>query len=1285
MSEKKWTPMQQLAIDTRDKTLLVSAAAGSGKTATLTERIVRSITDEINPLSIGDMLIVTFTRAAAAELRERIGAAIRKAAAARPGDAHLEHQLHILPGARICTIDSFCTDILRANADRVGVSQSFRIPDEAEAALLAENLLNSIIARIYEGQLSEVATPDELSSLADCLTDTGSEEDLAAIIAMLFYDTSSMVDGVNSLLHLIEEYNPDNFTRVENTRFGAYVMERLHGTAREYLGIFESAADEVAARAEKKLAKLADMIADRCDLCKRILATTEYTAARELLVGYKFSSAASNTDPTLPPTTTINKRLRAEIEKLTRDFFGYTEEDWRIAYTGLYRELSTLVRIEQRFADEFRREKIRRNICEFADISRFTHEILWQNGELTDVALSQRDIYSAVYIDEYQDVNTLQDSIFRAISRDDNRFMVGDIKQCIYCFRNANPDIFADMKRRFPEVKRAGGSKFAAIFMSDNFRCDEGIIDFVNLIFDRVFGLIGDSIGYVSDDRLRFSKMYDGKKPDYRKPEVCLVDSSALRDMHKEDADWSESEIAPHVVAQKIYELCENEKKNDGTPITPGDIAIIMRSAKSRAAVYKSALEEYGIPAAVAEQTTFFLTPEALLALSLLNAIDNPEKDIYLAGLMMSPLYSFTADELVMIEREGGASLWQRLALYVEKHPEFKKGIDFRAKLEHFRALAEGMPTDVLLYRLYSETGILALAAKKGTKDRLYRLYDYARTYERSSFKGLYNFISYVNGIIERKNSLDKREAPDDPNAVSIITSHASKGLEYPVVFYVGGEAQMGGGQSSARFEYHQDFGIGMYLRTPSGLALVKNPTKTIIKDYAERREFEEETRILYVTLTRARERLYVVGLAGKKWSDYEKEREYMLEYMSPHSIYSVGSLLKLLTFSAPMKLSSPDEFLREVPPSVSFDPNAALTTKVYIPKTAEEPRDEFILNTGRGFGYKEPPTPVSLSELLDERFSYVYPMEHLSRLPEKMSVSVLYPRLLDGSEEGVTELFDTSAEFEDNTELEYGKELEATDGSSKSNSPDGTAGEASNEFDGAAGRASNESDSTAGEASNKSDGTAHRGLEESDGASLHFAGLGILPDFLTGRERHIGAKRGIATHMLLQFCDLDNLHQNGSKAELDRLIGEKFLSPRDGERVRLREVELFRRSRLLADMRTAKAVYREFRFNVKLPASMFATDERARALYGDESVLVQGVIDCLYEDADGELHLVDYKTDRLSREELDDPELARKKLKDAHGLQLYYYGEAVKRIFGKEPVTREVYSLPLGDTLSVK
>lgn len=1229
---KTWNAMQQLAIDTRDKTLLVSAAAGSGKTATLTERIIRSITDVNSPIGIDEMLIVTFTRLAAGELRERIGKAIKAELEKNPNNPHLERQLHLLPSAKICTIDSFCADILRANADRVGISPAFRIPDEAECALIMENILNGMFAEIYAGGMGDVATPEALASLAECLTDTGTESDLATVIAAIRETTVSTLDGADSLLPLVEEYNPNNFTRVEATRFGAYIMSRLRELCEHYEKHLSDAESEIAALGNPSHKNLLDMLAGDLGYVRKLAAQDGYTAAREVISNIPLGNAVSNTDKTLPKTTMLHAALKKDLSAIAKKFFLHTEEEWRTAYAGLYREIGTLYRLIKRFDELFLAEKMRRCICEFSDIERYTYECMWQNGERTDVAISQSKLYLQIYIDEYQDVNSLQDAIFEAISTPTNRFMVGDIKQSIYRFRSANPDIFARMKKTFPEISVAGSSPTAAIFMSDNYRCDRGIIDFTNLVFDRIFGIIGDSIGYVKQDRLECSKYKSSpeSEPPYLAPEICLIDSSALKKKNAENPDWDEKMLAPYAVAQKIRELIDSgAKKNDGKPIGAGDIAIIMRTAKGRIGKYKAALDEYGIPAAVADDTRFFLTAEALLALCLLNSIDNPNRDIYLAGLMLSPLYSFTEDEMAFIKRAGGSTLYESLKRFCEDNPSFEKGKAFLEKLSHYRLLSEGTPTDALILRLYHETGLFALAAKNGTKDRLLRLYEYARTFEAGSFNGLYNFISYLNNIIERKNSLDKREAPTDPDAVKIITSHASKGLEFPVVFYVGGEDALGGGGSAKRFEYAEGFGIGLFLRSPSGVTLVRNATKNVISDYAERAELEEEARILYVTLTRARERLYVVAPAGKKMADFDKEIEYSRDYLDSYSIHSEKSMLRLILASTKRPPMEPSEFLATVPAPLSFDDD--MSTIVDNSESKNKSEAPVKLDTGEDKAFVAPTKDRAgeikvhdlyregqLKSLLDERFAYKYPRLHLTELPEKMSVSVLYPELLDGTDEGVIML----------------------DGED---------------------------------------------VERRDEANLRFGGLGILPDFMTGREKDSSAKRGIATHLLFQFCDLERLASEGAEAELNHLVAERFISERDARRVRLDEVEAFRHSRLFEDMRNARKLYREFRFNVRLPAEMFAQTDEARKLYRGESVLVQGVIDCLYEDSLGEYHLIDYKTDRLTKAELNDKEAARAKMHKAHSRQLAYYGEAVKRIFGKEPVTREVYSLHLGDTLSVK
>lgn len=1208
--ERKWTAMQRLAIQTTGKTLLVSAAAGSGKTATLTERIIRSILNTDNPVGIEDMLVVTFTRLAAAELRDRISAALKNAIRENPGNVRLERQLHLLPAAKICTIDAYCTELLRANCERFDVSPTFRVPDEAEISLLSENLLGGLFAEIYAGRMPEVATAEEMFSLADCLTDTGRQNDLAQVIFRLYSSTLSAEEGVGALTPLIEEYEPTRITSVESCGFGRYCMDRIGSLVGHYLPIFESVLAEIESRGEDKPARLADQVEATCELLRSLKDAGSYNRIRELLGSMHFETAVSVRDKTLPPTTALRNGLKGELCELYESFFIYSEEDWRVAYQGLYSILSVLLRVIRKFDTLLTEEKTRRGICEFSDIERYAYKCLWQDGELTDIAHSERAKYRAVYIDEYQDVNSLQNRIFEAISKPDNRFMVGDIKQSIYRFRSANPEIFASMKRSYPQINEAEGDR-ATVFMSDNFRCDRGIIDFVNTVFDRVFGMVADSIGYVPEDRLSFGKQYQGgTEPPYRKPELCLIDGSSLRAESKRGGvELDDKYLSAALVAEKISELLGGERKNNGEPILPGDIAIIMRKAKDRAYRYKEELEKLGIPAQVAEETRFFLSPESQLALCLLNAIDNPRKDIYLAGLMMSPLYGFTPDEMSLIRTAKGDSLYDSLRSYTEA-VGYAKGASFISALERYRLLAEGMPTDRLIMRLYRETGLLALAARWGVKDSLLMLYEYARGFENSSLCGLYNFINYLNNITERKNALDKRETPKAQNAVSIITAHGSKGLEFPVVFFVGGEDPFGNRQRGAvpRFEYEEGFGIGMYLRTPGGLSLVQNPTKAVILDYRKRHMVEEEARVLYVVLTRARERLYIVGTPTKKLSDFTAECDFHRDYLSRHSIYNIKSPLSLMLAATPIETVSPERFVEQLPPIFTLT-GADMSEKRNTPGDIDLQASD-TEPTAASASDTSDTEPRSLSDILIERFDYTYPKRHLTRLPKKLSVSALYPRILDGADEN----------------------------------------------------------------------TAQADFLVSD--TQQGSTRGILPAFITGSDTELAAKRGIATHMLLQFCDLENLREGGVRAELERLADKSFISREDAERVRIDEVEMFASSELLSDMLRARRLYREFRFNVKLPSELFATEPEAVQLYRGTEVLVQGVIDCLIERADGEYCLVDYKTDRLTRAELADRELARARLSAAHGSQLSYYALAVERIFGKKPCEILIYSLHLGDAV---
>ena len=1176
-----FTPMQKLAIDTRDRTLLVSAAAGSGKTATLTERIISSILDTENPIGIEDMLIVTFTRAAVGELRERIGKALKNAINEHPENERLARQLYMLPSAKISTIDSFCGTILRANCERVGVSPGFRVADTAEAEILAEGILDGLISEIYEGREPEVATPQEFERLADCMTDTRTQGELAVIILSLYNSTLSSLDGVGSIAALIEEYDPDKYTSVENTRLIGYAIQRVKEAAKHYKKHLSSIVCGTDIVANPKATKLIDVLSEDISLLDGVINAKTYREIREHLLSYEPARTPALRDSSLPPVTELRREMKSDILGMRDKFFAFSVEDIKIAYCALYKELSVLLRVLYKFESLFRNEKIRRGILEYSDIERLTYECLWQNGELTEVALSERALYRAIYIDEYQDVNSLQNKIFEAVSTPYNRFMVGDIKQSIYGFRSANTEIFANMKKTYSQMSEGSEPLPSTIFMSENFRCDKGVVDFVNDVFDKLFYHLRDSIGYREGDRLKFAKNNDA---DYNYPEICVVDKADF-----EDAEDRKT-YTPLVVAHKIKELLSGAMLDNGQPVRPSDIAIIMRAAKGREGYYKAALDSLGIPSSVAEDTSFFLNSEVLLALSLLNAIDNPRRDIYLVGLMCSPLYSFTADELAVIQRSGGDTVYDSLILYTEENPGFEKGASFLKELSYYRMLAEGMPTDELVSMLFKSTGLMALGAARGGKDNLLLLYEYARKFEAGSYKGLYNFISYINSVINRKNAFDKREAPTDTDSVRIITVHSSKGLEFPIVFFVGADESLNRSYGAPpRYVYNENFGIGMYARTPSGLGLVENPTKAIINDYVKRTELEEAARVLYVALTRARERLYVVATPNKNVASFMEEIAAKREFLDDYSVYYLSNYLEFMLCMKQFRIQSTGEFLGFLPsPESSEHIDTEISAEVKPEKCA-----------------------AGLSDILQKRFGFEYPDKYKTVIPEKVSVSKLYPDILDGTDKEVLDI-----------------------------------------------------------ASNK-------------GSDKTYP-VGIVPEFIGGTQDN-AKMRGIATHLLLQFCDFNLLLKNGCAAELERLVGDKFISERDARLVRLDEAELFRNSRLLRDMMGAKEIYREFRFNVKLPASLFATDIDTKASLKDESLLVQGVIDCLWLDKEGNYHLVDYKTDRLTKAELQNIALAKEKLRAAHSVQLGYYKEAVKLIFGKYPSTVEVYSMPLGDTVSVE
>ncbi len=1202
----KFTPEQQAAIDTRDKTLLVSAAAGSGKTATLTQRIIASLLDEENPADISELLIVTFTNAAVGELKERIGKAIRAALAENPGNLRLQKQLLLLPSATICTIDAFCNEVLRANTGAVGIPPNYRIADAAEAELLGGAVCESLIAAAYEGEMEDEIPSAAFAELCDALTRVKTDAALAPTLLALYRKCETHEKGILSLRALCEEYDPKHYTAPEHTRLGAYAMAQTAEMAAHYADALQTLLSSFPVEGRAAVA-LHALLAEEQYRFYHLSKARTYQEMREAIESFAFARQPAIRSEEKTEEIERAIRLRAEYKEALgsyrEKFFLYTAEQFAELYINLYKYTDILCKFMERFDLSFREEKARRGLCEYADIERYAYRCLWDGDVPSDYARELSEKYSSVYIDEYQDVNRLQNLVFEAVSRPNNRFMVGDIKQSIYSFRSADPSIFAEMKNTFPPLEKAGRSHAASIFMSQNFRCDAGVVDFVNRVFDTVFGYLGDSIGYVAEDRLCFSKLAPVGESF---PEITLVSSARETEDGDEEELPSAVEAEARAIGKKILSLLDGGKKNDGTPIRPGDIAVIFRALHSKVPIFTRVFASMGIESAVGDEKSLLLAPEVLLCLCLLNAIDNPHRDIYLAGLLCSPFYGFTADDLVRYratDKERGKSLFSVIEAYAEEHPEDARLCSFLRSLARYQLMAEGMQVDEFLTKLYAESSLLSLAAKNGGRDHLLLLRDYAARYEAGGFSGLYSFIHYINNLLEKGTDFDAgRPGSADENRVHLITVHASKGLEYPVCFLAGCGTEIRD-KESGPFAYVEGFGLALRLRDSTGLSLVENPAVNAIARMRAARGFEEELRILYVALTRAREQLYLFGSCGRGDPEEYLERvRDQIPFLDAYVLRRMHSFLKL----ALVAKTGADVYIERIGDAFEEAPTEEKTeTDESAPVAA----------------------PVPLSEeavaRFAARFDYTYAQAVLAETPRKLSVSALHPSLLDRKPE-------KSVPLSEDAQDPYLRE--------------------------------------------------DRSEEETEETSAP-----TLPAFMSGRREQESARRGIATHLFLQFCDFSALRDLGAEAELSRLIREKYISEEDGARVRLREIEKFRQSRLLDEILGARALHREMRFHARMPAVLFTEDEKRRASLGEHRILVQGVIDCLYENADGGLVLIDYKTDRLPREALSDKALAQKILSDKHAGQLSYYAIAVEQMFGKRPNRICVYSLHLGDTVEIE
>ena len=815
-TERIWTPAQSAAMSTMGRTLLLSAAAGSGKTATLTERIIRRLTDPVNPADLNRLLIVTFTRAAASELRERISSALTKAIARDPGNRHLQNQLIHLGSAHISTIDAFCREPVKAHFAEIGLPAATRIADDAELLPLCERIMGEIIDEFYikyaDGYRDNTAFSllwrNPFADLCDSLTSSKNDSDLIPILLNLYNRLLSFPEELEKLKiesdQLSKQADDDFFSSVHGQILHDWV-NHFCTSAEETLSqaLIDITNDDTARKAYYS-AFSADL-----DFCHRLSTVSTYIQAFELMASYKNERLGSlrNADPRFITHKEARTAIVDDIKALRKLYFI----DPPSVVAEQMHQTALMCSILHDFLSEYDQrilaEKKNRGICDFTDNRRYLLALLrGKDGTPSGMALEFRKKFDEIYIDEYQDVDEMQDEIFRLVGGN-HRFMVGDIKQSIYGFRGADPSVFAHYRRELTQLtptengwcgNDASGN---SIFMSENFRCDEPIIRVTNAVCGHILRACPDSVGYQIGDDLVFGKV--SPREDYIAPsvrisvlvkpsKVCMNEDESL-DLTTTNDELSGVEAEATYVANEIASLLRNRTcKANGEPIMPKDIVILMRSHTALSA-YMKALTAMGIPTGSEELEEAEAGKNILhgsdmsYLVNLLRVIDNPDNDIPLSEILRAPFPGLDLEELITVRNIGDRTAESRsLFAGVEEYSTredadpilAQKLASFMTWLEHYRLLTETQTADGILRRLRQDER----CACRHTPAFLY-LYESARTCRTSSFLSLYAFLRYFEAKLSTAKNVPPPDKHTDGGYVSIMTIHKSKGLEFPVCF----------------------------------------------------------------------------------------------------------------------------------------------------------------------------------------------------------------------------------------------------------------------------------------------------------------------------------------------------------------------------------------------------------------------------------------------------------------------------------------------------------------------
>lgn len=1268
----KWTPEQESAImSPKDsnlgaQTLLVAAAAGSGKTAVLVERIITRLKDMENPLSVQELMVVTFTKAAAAEMSARIGVALAKAMESTDDkalQARLERQLNLLPSAHISTLHSFCQWVIRSYFYKLDIPPTARIGNEAEMALLKQEVLENLLKEAYEHNMYGIF------DLSDFFSDDKSDAGLQDKVLSLYEFAMSQSNPDRWMRHAVEPYKAAQEQDLRDTLWGRAMwddqqaeIDRIADRIEQMEPLLESPVgpkkwDKVYQEQLAALTQLkeAQTWSDMVDVCRNLDTFTKasFTSLGKALEKGEVDGALAD------EFKSLGSQNKDSLKGMKNGLFHIDESVLQQQFKDQYPLIHNLVELTIAFHKSYDEAKKEQGIMDFSDLEHLCLALLVEPGteddpQPSEVALELQETFKEIMVDEYQDTNGVQETIINLISRVDNRFYVGDVKQAIYSFRMADSSLFMNKYNTYGLMNDAVERR---IDLAKNFRSHENILTTTNFIFYQIMTQEAAELNYGEKESLIPGRIVEDAPSDWvgGAVELHLLDTSDTNRSDETDGDSETAGDEPEnnereldFIIQKIKELHASKKQvqnADGSfrQIQWRDFAVLRRSLAGWGTRAVAAMRQAGIPAVVNERDGYFEAQEIQLLLSLLQIIDNPEQDLPMAAVLHSGLVGLDANELGALRLTGDGSLWSVMSLYAEQAQD-ERLLQFIAHIERWRTLSRRHGVADLLWDIYETLDYVnyvgAMPNGLVRRANVMALYERAKGFESSGFRGLFRFLRFVESLRDSNQDMAVANVVTEADdVVRLMTIHKSKGLEFPVVFLSGVQKKFNTMDFNSPLLVDKNGGIGLKGYYPDIRVSYPSMPWLYCKSIKSDAMKAEEQRILYVALTRARDKLFLTGYINKEIKK-EKGVGAHIKHAALTQTQALGAdLIKagnsylhwlLIAFARHLDGGAPLSNIIELEGETNFDLlDRQCQVKVEIHDGSlygdldyKADVDETTINTVRVLGKVN---DVALPEEIVQRFTFTYPNLVAAKTTAKISVSELKRRFAERDAEAVSA---TDVSMQQKPVIS----CDITEDTTSENAILDTS------------------------------------IPTISGTELADSVFGRKPMAIADAEEIVtGAQWGTLMHEAMQWLPVKKYTQKSMTDMLDSLQAEGKFSDEERSLLSDRSLYGFFNSDLGQRLIASKRVERELPFSMLFDGNRVYPD-----VENGERLFLQGIIDTVFVE-DDQWVLVDYKTDRVKSGD----ELIRR-----YKIQMDLYKEALERLTNMPVKASYIYSFRLHEAV---